>query len=72
MYKIILQSEFPHQQRVIDEANELGVKIIALKSFIESNPIFEKLDIHERDRLKLQLIYMISYFEILKDRIINF
>jgi len=71
-YRIELKSELAHQQRVIDEANELGTKIHALKFFIEANPIYIKLDVHECDRLKQQLSCMISYFEILEDRIINF
>lgn len=72
MYKVETKSELPHQQRVIDEANELGVKVDALSSFINSNPIFHKLNINEIERLRHQRYIMQSYFKILKERIDNF
>lgn len=71
-FKIVLASSLPHQQRVIIEANELGVKIVALKTFIDSNPIFEKLEMDEKQRLHLQYNLMKSYFEVLEKRILNF
>lgn len=72
MYKIELKSGLAHQQRVIDEANELGVKIEALGVFISSSPIFKKLEINECERLRHQRFIMRSYFEILKERIESF
>jgi len=71
-YKIDSKSELPHQQRVIDEANELGVKISALDVFVNLNPIFQKLEIDESERLRHQRFIMKSYFKILKERIENF
>jgi hypothetical protein len=72
MYKIELKSELPHQQRVIVEANELGLKIDALNLFIEENPIFERLNLNEQIRLGEQVFVMSQYFNILKERIENF
>lgn len=71
-FKIELTSKLPHEQRVIVEANELGTKTFALKTFIDSNPIFEKLEIDEKERLHLQYNLMKSYWEILEKRIQNF
>lgn len=71
-FKIELASKLPHEQRVIVEANELGIKTFALKTFIDSNPIFEKLEIDEKNRLHLQYNLMKSYWEILEKRIQNF
>lgn len=71
-FKIKLASKLPHEQRVIVEANELGIKTFALKTFINSNPIFEKLEIDEKERLHLQYNLMKSYWEILEKRIQNF
>lgn len=71
-YKLDHTSELPHQQRVVVEANELGVKIEALNTFIGSNPIFLKLDGHEQSRLKNQVYFMIKYFDVLKERVENF
>ena len=71
-FKIVLASSLPHEQRVIVEANELGVKVVALKTFIDSNPVFEKLEMDEKERLRLQYNLMKSYFEILEKRILNF
>lgn len=71
-FKIELASKLPHEQRVIVEANELGIKTFALKTFIDSNPIFEKLEMDEKERLHLQYNLMKSYWEILEKRIQNF
>jgi hypothetical protein len=71
-YKIEYTSELPHQQRVVVEANELGVKIVALNEFIINNPFFQKIDVEEKSRLMTQYGYMQSYFQILKERIENF
>lgn len=71
-FKITQTSELPHQQRVITEANELGIKIEALSSFIMVNPIFSRLDKDEQYRLRKQLMHMGDYFDILADRINHF
>ena len=62
----------PHQQRVVDEKNELDTKANALSQFIGLSPIFEKLDAAEQERLKLQNDVMWQYSEILGERIANF
>lgn len=62
----------PHQQRVVDEKTELGTKAQALSQFISSNPIFEKLDAAEQERLREQNDVMWRYFEILDARIAAF
>ena len=62
----------PHQQRVVDEKNELDTKANALSQFIGLSPIFEKLDAAEQERLKLQNDLMWQYSEILGERIANF
>jgi hypothetical protein len=59
----------PHQQRVVDEAEELGVKAKALSYFISYSPIFPTLDSAEQERLKLQNDVMWQYWEILEERI---
>jgi len=71
-FKIELASKLPHEQRVIVEANELGVKTAALIAFINTNPIFERLEIEEKERLLLQYNLMKSYWEVLEKRIQNF
>lgn len=70
--KITSISTLPHEQRVIVEANELGIKTHNLSVFINTNPIFEKLSSGEAERLTLQYNLMKSYFEILEKRIEHF
>lgn len=63
----------PHQQRVVDERNELVSKMAKLYDFIdEANPIFSKLDDAERDRLVRQHGHMTRYAEVLDERIAAF
>lgn len=59
----------PHQQRVVDEKTELGVKIEALSKFIDENPVFDTLDPVEQDLLVAQHAVMWAYSNILSDRI---
>lgn len=61
----------PHQQRVIEEANELEIKVEALCKFIDSE-VFLKIDEEERKRLSTQLGHMSMYLKVLKERIDNF
>lgn len=61
----------PFQQRVFDEQTELKDKINKLESFFITS-IFEGLTIHERQRLKRQVIYMKLYHAVLKERIEEF
>lgn len=62
----------PHQQRVVDEKTELDSKLTKLNQFIAENPLFQKLDDAERDRLFRQRTVMTHYSEILKQRIAAF
>jgi len=71
-YQINLKSDLPHQQRVIEEANELADKIVKLTYFISDNPIFKTLSDEEQFRMTKQLVFMDAYFDVLKERINNF
>jgi len=62
----------PHQQRVVDEKNELDVKAKALSNFIGLNPAFESIDPEEQERMKEQCEIMWQYSEILGKRIAAF
>lgn len=59
----------PHQQRVVDELNELTEKVDKLRAFINESPIFPDLDQGERDRLVLQYNFMTGYQAVLNMRI---
>jgi hypothetical protein len=61
----------PHQERVVDEYNELIEKRNKLFLFFD-NPIFKSLDQAEQQRLKNQFKAMMVYANILRERIINF
>lgn len=58
----------PHQQRVIDEKNELSDKIYKLSSF-RTTDMFKSLSEKEQDLLTVQLNTMIEYENILEERI---
>lgn len=61
----------PHQQRVVDEKNELNEKLDKLKAFFE-NPIFKGLSADEQGRLARQFDVMAEYSSILSQRIAAF
>ena len=61
----------PHEQRVIDERNDLEIKIDALAKFFKSDTCKYILQ-RERDMLRLQFTAMQTYSEILRIRIRNF
>lgn len=61
----------PHQQRVVDEKRDLDDKGVKLEAFF-NNPVFEKLDSDEQNRLREQHIVMQSYSAILAERIAAF
>jgi hypothetical protein len=61
----------PHQQRVVDERDELDSKAAKLNSFFET-PIFDGLDAAEQGRLRTQLVAMETYSDILRERIAAF
>lgn len=58
----------PHQQRVIQEQDELDEKIVKLSTFLESS-MAAKLDMAEKPRMQKQLVIMQEYSNILGDRI---
>jgi hypothetical protein len=58
----------PHQQRVIDEHQELTDKLDKLNSFF-SNPVFQGLDAAEQDRMRRQASAMQEYADVLVERI---
>ena len=62
----------PHQQRVVDEKNELDVKAKALSNFIGNNPVFADIGAEEQERMKEQCEIMWQYSEILGKRIVAF
>jgi len=62
----------PHQQRVVDEKNELQDKFSKLGSFILDNPIFKSLETEEQIDLKSQYDVMGKYLDILQRRISRF
>jgi hypothetical protein len=55
--------------RMIIEKQELDEKCLALKSFIETNPVFSMIDTEDRMLLASQLVYMGAYSETLEKRI---
>lgn len=72
-YKEVPQSSLPpHQQRVLDEKQDLDLRIARLDEFMRRNPTFPTLDAAERDRLEIQLDLMRDYSGILGERIANF
>ena len=62
----------PHQQRVVDEKNELQKKHDALSDFILENPIFLKLPEDEQRDLEKQFSIMGQYLDVLNRRISRF
>lgn len=62
----------PHQVRVVAEKAALDKKSTDLINFIDTNPIFEKLDPSEQERLKLQHHFMSHYSVVLGERIAAF
>jgi len=62
----------PHQQRVVEEANELKDKFSKLGAFILDNPIYQGLDQDEKNDLDSQYLVMEQYLIILDRRISRF
>ena len=62
----------PHQQRVVDEYNELQDKTSKLGAFILDNPIYLSLDIEEQKDMKVQYNAMCIYVDTLERRINRF
>ncbi len=57
---------------MIDEKTELDDKATKLSAFIGDNPLFEKIDPAEQERMKVQNDLMWQYSEILGQRIAAF
>ena len=63
----------PHQQRVVDERNELLEKATKLYDFMDDeNPVWGKIDSAEKERMTRQHGHMIKYAEVLDERIAAF
>lgn len=58
----------PHQQRVLDEKNELGERLEKLLSFIGTD-FYRGLPEKERELLFFQSQVMEDYYEVLEQRI---
>ena len=62
-----------HQQRLVEERNELLVKTAKLYDFIDDeNPVWGKIDPAEKKRMKRQHEHMIKYAKVLDERIAAF
>lgn len=61
----------PHQQRVVVEKTELDDKLVKLRDFFNS-PLFQGVNVAERDRMQRQAVAMASYSAILGERITAF
>lgn len=61
-----------HQQRVLDEKQELDLRITKLDEFIQRNLLFSNLPEAERARMKRQADVMFELSSILGERIANF
>ena len=58
-----------HEKRVVDERDDIADKIEKLRTFIQTNPVYETLSDQERRLLIDQAEAMIRYHRILNDRI---
>lgn len=61
-----------HQQRVVDEQDQLADKLNKLSQFIDGSHIFGTLPPEEQKRLVRQAVCMTEYSNILMDRIAAF
>lgn len=62
----------PHQQRVVEEYNELVEKTSKLGAFILDNPIYRSLEEDEQKDMKIQYDAMCIYTDALERRINRF
>ena len=62
----------PHQQKVVDEYNELVEKTSKLGAFILDNPIYRSLEEDEQKDMKVQYDAMCVYTDALERRINRF
>lgn len=61
----------PHQQRVVDEKNELGERLEKLLAFIGTD-LYKSLLEEDKELLFFQSQIMEDYFEVLEQRIERF
>lgn len=61
----------PYQRRVVDELNELRLKLEKLNQFVETKT-FDNLPFDEQKRLLKQSSLMSKYVDVLQDRIVHF
>lgn len=59
----------PHQQRVVEEKNELDEKLSKLSAFIDNSELFFKLSEEDQDLLGRQEDIMKKYSQVLRERI---
>lgn len=57
------------QERMVNEYKELSDRVVKLENFIQSNPLFDKLDKKERCLQVQQLTGMRVYLKALMDRL---
>lgn len=62
----------PHQQRVVEEMDELDGKIRRLRGFIETSSTFRDLPAVDQSLLRVQLHAMTAYSEVLDLRVSRF
>lgn len=62
----------PYQQRVVDEKQELDIKIKGLDRFVYFSNAYAGLTAEEQDQLCRQLDHMVSYSKVLGERIAAF
>ena len=58
----------PHEQRVVDEKNELGEKLEKILAFIQTD-FYKGLSEKEQELLYFQSQVMEDYYEVLQQRI---
>lgn len=58
----------PHQQRVIEEKEQLEERLAKLHGFIDGD-LYSTLDEAERSRLRQQRYYMSGYLQALRERV---
>lgn len=57
------------QERMVNEFKELSDRVVKLENFIQSNPLFDKLDKKERILQVKQLTGMRVYLKAIGDRL---
>lgn len=62
----------PHEQRVVEEEQELQGRIVKLASFISGSPVFASLPEIDQNLLREQRTAMIDYQRVLTKRIKRF